>query len=41
MITVRRCDVSPQGGLKCIRNVYQLMERCDGHGGEMRSNWEV
>ena len=29
---VRKCD-SPQGG---IRELCQLMERCDGHGGDVR-----
>ena len=29
---VRKCD-SHQGGVKGIRKVCQLIERCDGHGG--------
>ena len=36
MTVVRKCD-NPQGGVKCIRKVYQLMERCDAHGGIYRS----
>ena len=28
---VRRCD-SSQEGVKAVRNLFQLMERCDGHG---------
>ena len=32
MIVVRKCD-SHQGGVKGVRKVCQLMERCDGHGG--------
>ena len=32
MTVVRKCD-SYQGGVKSIRKVCQLMERCDGHGG--------
>ena len=28
----RRCD-SPQVGLKDVRKVCQLIERCDGHVG--------
>ena len=27
---------SHQGGVKGIKNEYQLMERCDGHGGGVR-----
>ena len=30
-----RCD-SYQGGVKCIRNECQLIERCDGHWGGVR-----
>ena len=29
---VRRC-ANHQGGVKCIREVCQLLERYDGHGG--------
>ena len=32
VITFRRCD-TPQGGVKGIRMVCQLIERCDGYGG--------
>ena len=31
---VRRCD-SSQRGVKVIRKVCQLMERYDGHGGDV------
>ena len=31
---VRRCD-SSQGGLKVARNLFQLMERYDGHEGDV------
>ena len=31
---VRKCD-SSQGGVKFVRNVFQLMERYNGHGGGM------
>ena len=30
--TVVRCD-SSQGGVKVVRNLFQLMERYDDHGG--------
>ena len=30
VVTLRRCD-SPQGGVKDVRKVCQLMERCNGH----------
>ena len=30
MTVVRKCD-SHQGGVKGVRKVSQLMERCDGH----------
>ena len=37
---VRRCD-SSQGGVKVVRNVCQLMERCDDHGGDVsKVVWE-
>ena len=29
-----------RGGVKCIKNEYQLMERCDGHEGGVRG-WRV
>ena len=35
---VRRRD-SSQGGVKVVRNLYQLMEMYDGHGGFKRV-WE-
>ena len=31
---VRRCD-SYQGGMKVVGNLFQLMERYDGHGGDV------
>ena len=30
-----RCD-SSQGGVKVVRNVFHLIERYDGHGGDVR-----
>ena len=30
-----KCD-SPKGGMKGIREVSQLMERCDGYEGSVR-----
>ena len=35
VVTFRRCD-SPQGGVTDVRKVSQLMERCDGHGGDLK-----
>ena len=32
---VRRCD-SSQGGVKVVRNWFQLMERYDGSGEDVR-----
>ena len=32
LITFRRC-VNHQGGVKGVRKVCQVIERCDGHGG--------
>ena len=32
---VRRCD-SSQRGVKVVRNWFQLMERYDGHGEDVR-----
>ena len=29
-----RCD-TPQGGVEDVRKVCQVMERCDGHGGDL------
>ena len=40
VVTFRRCD-SPQGGMKDVRKVCQLMERCDGHGGDLKVLGEV
>ena len=37
---VRRCD-SSQGGVKVVRSLFQLMERYDGHGGDVRGFWKV
>ena len=35
MTTIRKGD-SHEGGLKGIRNICQLMERCDGQGEYVR-----
>ena len=35
MTVVRMCG-SHQGGVKGIRKVCQLMERCDGYGGDVK-----
>ena len=40
MAVVRKCD-SHQGGLKGIRKVSQLIERSDGHGGDVKVLGEV
>ena len=32
---VKRCD-SSQGDVKVVRNLFQLMERYGGHGGDVR-----
>ena len=40
MAVNRECE-SPKGGVKDIRKVFQLVGRCDGHGGEMRRLGEV
>ena len=32
---------SHQGGMKCIRTLCQLMERCDGHWGDVKVLGEV
>ena len=37
---VRRCD-SSQGGVKVVRNRFQLMKRYDGHGEDVRVCWKV
>ena len=34
---VRRCD-SSQGGVKVVRNLFQLMERYDDHRGDVRGS---
>ena len=36
---VRRCD-SSHGGVKVVRNLFQLMERHDGHGETLEGVWE-
>ena len=40
MTVVRRCD-SPQGGMKVIRNLFQLMEMYDGCWGDVRGCGKV
>ena len=42
MTVVRRCE-SPQGGVKVVRNLFQLMARYDGHdhGGGVRECGKV
>ena len=40
VITFTRCD-SPQGGVKGIRKVCQLMERCDAHGRSVQELGQV
>ena len=40
VITFRRCD-TPHGGLKDVRKVCQVMERCDGYGGDVKVLGEV
>ena len=40
MTSVRECD-SPEGDVKGIRKVCQLMGRCDGNGGGVRVCGEV
>ena len=37
---VRRCD-SSQGGVKVVRNWFQLMERYDGCGEDVRGCGKV
>ena len=32
---VERCD-SSHGSVKVVRSLFQLMERYDGHGGDVR-----
>ena len=40
---VRECGKVRQlsGGVKVIRNQFQLMERYDGHGEDVRGCWKV
>ena len=40
MTVVRKCD-SHQDGVKDIRKVCQLTERCDGHVGGVKGCGEV
>ena len=40
VVTFRRCD-SPQGSVKAIRKVCQLMETCDVHGRSVQELGEV
>ena len=37
---VRRCD-SSQRGVNIVRRLFQLMERYDGHGGDVRGCGKV
>ena len=37
---VRKCD-SSQGGVKVVRNLFQLMERCNGNVGGVKGCGEV
>ena len=37
---LRRCD-SSQGVVKADRNWFQLMERYDGPGGDVKGCWKV
>ena len=37
---VGRCD-SSQRGVKAVRYLFQLMERYDGHGGDVRGCGKV
>ena len=39
-IVIRRCD-SSQGGVKVVRNRFQLMERYDGRGEDVRGFGKV
>ena len=36
----RMCD-SSQGGVKNVRNLFHLIERYDGHGGDVRGCGKV
>ena len=40
-MTVDREGYSPKGGVKGIRNVCQLVGRCDGHGRDANRLGEV
>ena len=35
VIPFKRCD-TPQGGVKDVRKICQVMERCGGHGGDVK-----
>ena len=37
---IRMCDAS-HGGVKLVRNQFQLMERYDGHGEDVRGCGKV
>ena len=40
VITFKRCD-SPQGGVKTVRKVCQLMEMCYACGRSVQELWKV
>ena len=40
LITFRRCD-TPQGGVKDVRKVCQVMARCESHGEDVQVLGEV
>ena len=40
-VTVFRKCGSIQGVVKCLRKVCQLIERCDGYGGDITGHGEV
>ena len=40
VITLRRCD-TPQGGVIDVKMVCQVIQRCDGHGGDVKVLGEV
>ena len=40
VIMFSRCD-TPQGGVEDVRKVCQVMERCDGHRGDLEVLEEV
>ena len=39
-MVVRKCD-NHQGGVKCIRKVCQLMERCNAYGRSVKELGDV